>query len=94
MQQIFDVIFIIAGAFTCLGIITAIIGIPQIIAGVKIFKSVSAFSWAANLHKEEYIVAAIENLHGDWKYFLIVFVILYIAIIISIFASYSGNGYQ
>ncbi|MFQ1017316.1 DUF5362 family protein [Gilliamella sp. BG7] len=44
MQQIFDVIFIIAGAFTCLGIITAIIGIPQIIAGVKIFKSVSAFS--------------------------------------------------
>ncbi|NUF48627.1 DUF5362 family protein [Gilliamella sp. ESL0250] len=98
MQQIFGVIFIIAGSFTCLGIISAIIGIPQIIAGVKLFKSGSAFSLAASLQKEDDIIAAIENLYGYWKYFLItfiasvIFLILYIAIIITIFSSLA-NGY-
>ncbi|MCO6554114.1 DUF5362 domain-containing protein [Gilliamella sp. ESL0232] len=98
MQQVFGVIFIIAGALTCLGIITAIIGIPQIIAGVKLFKSGSAFSLAASVQKENDIIDAIENLYGYWKYALItfiasiVFIVLYIVIIISILVTYS-NGY-
>ncbi|OCG38339.1 MULTISPECIES: DUF5362 family protein [Gilliamella] len=98
MQQIFGVIFIIVGALTCLGIITAIIGIPQIIAGVKLFKSGSAFSLAASVQKENDIIDAIENLYGYWKYALITFIasilffIIYMIIIVSIIASYS-NGY-
>jgi hypothetical protein len=98
MQQVFGVIFIIAGAFTCLGIITAIVGIPQIFAGAKLFKSGSAFSLAASLRKGDDVVDAIENIYGYWKYFLItfiasiVFIVLYIVIIISIFVTYS-NGY-
>ncbi|MCO6561007.1 MAG: hypothetical protein J6574_07885, partial [Gilliamella sp.] len=74
MQQIFGVIFIIAGALTCLGIITAIIGIPQIFAGAKLFKSGSAFSLAASVQKENDIIDAIENLYGYWKYALITFI--------------------
>ncbi|OCG44845.1 hypothetical protein A9G35_07525 [Gilliamella sp. Choc5-1] len=98
MQQVFGVIFIIMGAFACLGIITAIIGIPQIIAGVKLFKSGGAFSLAATLKKENDIIDAIENLYSYWKYCLITFIasilffIVYMIIVITIIASYS-NGY-
>ncbi|MWN32132.1 MULTISPECIES: DUF5362 family protein [unclassified Gilliamella] len=99
MQQIFGVIFIIVGALTCLGIITAIIGIPQIIAGVKLFKSGNAFSLAASVQKENDIIDAIENLYGYWKYALITFIasilffIIYMIIIVSIIASFSSSYY-
>ncbi|PXZ04392.1 DUF5362 family protein [Gilliamella apicola] len=45
MQQIFGVLNIIGGSFFCLGILTAIIGIPLIIAGVKLFKSGGHLVW-------------------------------------------------
>jgi hypothetical protein len=64
MQQIFGVIFVIVGYLTCLDIITAIVGIPQIIARVKLFKSGGAFRLAANLQKEIDVVYAPENLYS------------------------------
>jgi hypothetical protein len=94
MQQIFGVISIIAGAFLCLGIISAIMGIPQIIAGVKLFKSGSSFSLVANTQQECDIVSAIEHLYSYWKYALIafiasiVFIIIYIVIIMAVLNNY------
>lgn len=71
MQKIFGVLGIIQGAAACLGIITAIIGIPLIIAGVKLFKSGDLFSMAAYSNNEEFIKNAILNLAGYWFYTLI-----------------------
>lgn len=39
MQQIFGVISIIGGGLSCLSIIGAVLGIPYIFIGIKIFKS-------------------------------------------------------
>lgn len=95
IQQVFGVIMIIAGALTCLGIITAIIGILQIIAGVKLFKSGSAIKLTTNGQKERDMVASLENLYGFWKYTLIsfimsmVFTVIYLVMIISYISSLS-----
>lgn len=95
IQQVFGVIMIIAGALTCLGIITAIIGIPQIIAGVKLFKSGSAIKLTTNQQREQDMVASLENLYGFWKYSLITFIIsmvftvIYLVMIISYINSLS-----
>ncbi|MCX8726949.1 DUF5362 family protein [Gilliamella sp. B2838] len=95
IQQFFGVTMIIAGALTCLGIITAIIGIPQIIAGIKLFKSGSAIKLTTNGQKEQDMVASLENLYGFWKYTLISFIIsivftaIYLVMIISYINSLS-----
>lgn len=71
MQQICGVISIISGALTCLGIITAIFGVPLLIAGIKLFQSGSAFSLTANTKRGEDLLNAITNLHSYWKLLLI-----------------------
>lgn len=93
IQQVFGVIMIITGALTCLGIITAIIGIPEIIAGVKLFKSGSAIKLTTYGKKEQDMVASLENLYGFWKYSLITFIIsivftvIYLVMIVSYLSS-------
>ena len=84
MQQIFGVLNIIGGSFFCLGILTAIIGIPLIIAGVKLFKSGGAFSLAAGLNREEDYIKAIDNLHGYWKFILISYIVLILFLLLYI----------
>ena len=97
MQQIFGVIAVIGGAISCLGIITAIIGVPVILGGIKLFKSGNSFSLAANLQKGDDFVEAITNLHGYWKFQLITFIcsiiffILYIIILIVFVASFAQH---
>ena len=96
MQQIYGVIMIIIGALSCLGIISAIVGIPVILAGVKLFKSGSTFGMAANFDNERNLVEAIENLHGYWKFSLIalicsiLFFIIYMILIIALISSIGG----
>ena len=97
MQQIYGVISIIIGALTCLGIISAIFGIPLILAGVKLFKSGGSFSMAANFDNEKNLVEAIENLNGYWKFSLIAFIcsiiffIIYMIFIIAVISSIGGH---
>lgn len=97
MQQIFGVVNIVLGAISCLGIITAIVGIPVIINGVKLFQSGSAFSLAAALGRGEDFTEAIRNLHGYWKYVLIgiictvILFFIYFLIIFSIIASIANH---
>ena len=38
-QQVMGVLAIIYGAFLCIGIFTAIVGVPVILVGIKVFKS-------------------------------------------------------
>lgn len=82
MQQIFGVLGIISGSLTCLGIITAIVGVPLIIAGVKLFQSGKGFNQTATLGREEDIIYAIQNLHGYWKFQLIVFICAIVMMVI------------
>ena len=84
MQQIFGVLNIIGGTFYCLGILTAFIGIPLIIAGVKLFKSGGAFSMASALNREEDYIKAINNLHGYWKFTLISYIVLILFLLLYI----------
>ena len=97
MQQIYGVIMIIIGALSCLGIISAIVGIPVILAGVKLFKSGSTFSMAANFDNERNLIEAIENLHGYWKFSLIAFIcsiiffIIYMILIVALISSIGGH---
>ena len=97
MQQIYGVIMIIIGALSCLGIISAIIGIPVILAGVKLLKSGSTFGMAANFDNERNLVEAIENLHGYWKFTLIAFIcsilffIIYMILIVALISSIGGH---
>lgn len=100
MQQIFGVLGIISGSLACLGIITAIVGVPLIIAGVKLFQSGKGFNQTATLGREEDIIHAIQNLHGYWKFNLIVFicsivmmVIYFIFIFLYIFSVMNNQYY-
>ena len=75
MQQVFGVLMIISGAFICVGIITAIVGIPVLLAGIKLYKSGSAFSLAAMAKGGEGLSEAINQLHGYWKMAMIIIII-------------------
>lgn len=99
MQQIYGVIFVIMGGFSCLGIITAVFGIPLLIAGIKLFKSGSAFSLTANLKRGEDLVDAINQLNSYWKFVLIGIIaliltyLLMLIMILLILPSYYSNGF-
>lgn len=82
MQQIYGVLLAIGGGLTCIGIITAIIGVPMLIAGIKLFQSGSAFSLTANAKRPEDLVNAINNLGSYWKFTLIGFIALIVSYII------------
>lgn len=89
MQQIYGVLLVIGGGITCIGIITAIVGIPALIAGIKLFQSGSAFSLSANAKRPEDLVNAINNLGSYWKFTLIGFIaiiVTYVVIFVIILA--------
>ncbi|MCX8745636.1 hypothetical protein J3U68_09465 [Snodgrassella sp. B3882] len=46
MQQIFGLLMVICGVITCFGLITAIIGVAAIMAGVKLFQLGSCLNLA------------------------------------------------
>lgn len=97
MQKIFGVLAIIAGAISCIGIVTAILGIPYIIAGVKLFKSGSAFTYAAYSSDGKFLREAIINLASYWFTTLILIlacIVFYVIFLIFIFIFASQNyGY-
>jgi len=75
MQQIFGVLFAIGGAISCLGIITAIIGIPALIAGIRLFQSGSALALTVNSKKGKDLIDFLNCLNSYWKFTLIGFII-------------------
>jgi len=85
VHKIFGVLSIIGGALICFGIITAIFGVPYLIAGIKLFKSGSSFSYAAYSKDGNFIKDAIMNLASFWLFNLIAIaatIALYIILII------------
>ncbi|RKS86961.1 hypothetical protein DES39_0167 [Orbus hercynius] len=96
MQKIFGVFAIIGGALTCLGIITAILGVPYLIAGIKLFKSGSAFSYASYTHDSKFMKEAIVNLASYWLYTLIMIIItvvFYIIALLMMFTIFARGQY-
>ena len=94
------VIEIIFGALSCLGIITAVYGIPQIIAGVKLFKAVDEIK---NYMATGELNKIGDAMYGFNKYFklsgisviikivvMIILIILYAAVLVMIFQN-SGD---
>lgn len=70
MQQIVGVL-ILSGAMSCLGIITAIVGIPVLMSGIRLFNSGSNFSVVASTGDEKQLTLALTNLSSYWKWLLI-----------------------
>lgn len=99
VQKVFGVLGIIGGACWCIGIITAVIGIPYIFLGIKLFKSGSNFSYAAYSNDGKFLREAILNLASFWLINVVLIaavIILYVIIIIFAIAlgmsAGGGNG--
>lgn len=84
IYQICGIITIISGAMMCIGIITAIVGVPYIMAGIKVFKSGGSFSETTRNADGNSLKNALAELSKAVKIMLITFVIL-IAMYILIF---------
>ena len=78
IQQIFGVLFAIGGAISCLGIITAIMGIPALIAGIRLFQSGSALALTVNSKKGKDLIDFFNCLNSYWKFTVIGFIIVII----------------
>lgn len=78
MQQIFGALLTIGGAINCLGIITAIIGIPALIAGIRLFQSGSALALTVNSKKGKNLIDFFNCLNSYWKFIVIGFIIVII----------------
>jgi hypothetical protein len=88
VQKVFGVFGIIGGIFICLGIISAIFGIPMIIAGWKLFLSGRSFKQLVQTNDVCNIKEALINLAAYWLYTLIylaTIIIFYIIILFVIF---------
>ncbi len=91
---------IVYGAFCCIGIITAAIGIPLIFAGLKLLKSVEDTKQFAESNSYYYLSNAMDNLNGCFKILGIVtlvslalsvlVMILYIVVFVVFLSSLSG----
>jgi hypothetical protein len=94
------IIEIIVGALSCLGIITAAYGVPQIISGVKLLNAVDELKRYIAASDAQRISDALRNLQRYFKLggiativkicFGIVFIILY-AVIIGLLISQGGD---
>lgn len=98
MQQIVGVLTIMSGAMACLGIITAIFGVPVLISGIRLFNSGSNLSIVASTGDEKQLALGIANLASYWKWMLINFIIIAICFILmfALFGSLiamMGSGY-
>ena len=86
-KQVIGVLSIIYGAFTCLGIISAVIGVPVIIVGLKIFKAGGAYKDALmNSNGEDLKRGLCDTSDASKIYviFIIIFIVIYIIAIIFI----------
>lgn len=84
---------IIYGALTCLGIITAIIGVPLVIAGLRLREAADQFERYAHARDEASLAGALER-QGSYFYIQKVFILialaftaLYILFVIFIFGT-------
>lgn len=70
---------IILGAITCIGIITALIGVPAIISGIRLREAADAFERYLGSNAFQDIARAIER---QTKFFFIQFILLIISLVI------------
>ena len=96
MYQIFGVLCIISGALMCIGIITAIVGVPYIMAGLKMFKCGGSFSETTRNNEGNSLKNAIVELAKAMKIGLIAMLIFFVMyfILIMVFVSIGiAQGY-
>ncbi|HHW32413.1 MAG TPA: DUF5362 domain-containing protein [Clostridiaceae bacterium] len=81
------IIDIITGAITCFGIITAVIGIPQIIAGIKLLNAADELNRYISVRNTNHIAMALYNMNRFFKFSgaAIIAKICYIIIIIVLY---------
>ena len=85
-QQVIGVLSIIYGAFTCLGLISAVIGVPVIIIGLKVFKAGGAYKEALMKASGEDLKNGLCETSDAAKIYLIVLIVcIVLSIIFSIF---------
>lgn len=70
------ILTIIGGAITCIGIITAAVGIPMIIAGIKLLNAVDNMKTFSGTKDPQKVAEAFENLNKYFKINGIVFVVV------------------
>ena len=89
-QQVMGVLVIIYGAFLCIGIFTAIIGVPAILIGIKIFKSGGAYKDALMNSSGEDLKRGLCELSDASKIYLVLLIIgIVVSVIICIFFLFS-----
>jgi len=78
-MRFYGMYYIIAGAITCIGIITALFGIPSIKIGLRLREAADAFSGYAQSNAFEDIAKAVEK---QTRAFFIMYVLLIISLVI------------
>ena len=85
-QQVIGVLSIIYGAFTCLGIISAVIGVPVIIVGLKIFKAGGAYKDALmNTNGEDLKNGLCETSDAAKIYLIVLIIMIVVSVIFFLF---------
>ena len=86
LQQVMGVLAIIYGAFLCIGIFTAIVGVPVILVGIKVFKSGGAYKDALMNSSGEDLKRGLCELSDASKIYLVLLIIgIVVSVIICIF---------
>ena len=85
-QQVMGVLAIIYGAFLCIGKFTAIVGVPVILVGIKVFKSGGAYKDALMNSSGEDLKRGLCELSDASKIYLVLLIIgIVVSVIICIF---------
>ncbi len=85
-QQVMGVLVIIYGAFLCIGIFTAIIGVPAILIGIKVFKSGGAYKDALMNSSGEDLKRGLCEVSDASKIYLVLLIIgIVVSVILCIF---------
>ena len=85
-QQVMGVLAIIYGAFLCIGIFTAIVGVPVILVGIKVFKSGGAYKDALMNSSGEDLKRGLCELSDASKIYLVLLIIgIVVSVILCIF---------
>ena len=85
-QQVMGVLAIIYGAFLCIGIFTAIVGVPVILVGIKVFKSGGAYKDALMNSSGEDLKRGLCEISDASKIYLVLLIIgIVVSVILCIF---------
>ncbi|MDR2878599.1 MAG: DUF5362 domain-containing protein [Fusobacteriales bacterium] len=85
-QQVMGVLVIIYGALLCVGILTAIVGVPVILIGIKVFKSGGACKDALVNSSGEDLKRGLCELSDASKIYLVLLIIgIVVSVILCIF---------